>query len=93
MSYLNRRNKSGGFIKAIFIVIVAIVILSFFVDLKSLTAPKHLQDNYQYLKDLFVLLWTNYISGAAHYIWNKIFAEYIYKDLFINFILPKIHSK
>lgn len=92
MSYFNR-NKSGGFIKAIFIVVVAIIILSFFVDLKSLTAPKYLQDNYQYLKTLLVSVWTNYISSIAYYIWNKIFVEYIYKDLFTNFILPKINSK
>ncbi len=92
MTYF-KKNKSGGFIKTIFIVIVAIIIISFFVDLKSLSTPKYLQDNYRYLKTLLVSLWTNYISNAAYYIWNKIFVGYIYKDLFINFILPKIHSK
>lgn len=74
MTYF-KKNKTDGFIKAIFIIIVAIIILSFFVDFKSLTAPKHLQDNYQYLKDLSVSLWTNYISGWVHYVWNKIFAK------------------
>lgn len=92
MYYLNK-NKNRGFIKAVFIIIVAIIILSFFVDLKSLTAPKHLQDNYQYIKTLLVSLWTDYISNIAHYIWSKIFVEYIYKDLFINFILPWISPK
>lgn len=73
MSYFNKNNKSDGFIKAIFIVVVAIIILSFFIDLKSLTAPKHLRDNYQYLKTIIVSLWTNYVSDIVHYIWNKIF--------------------
>lgn len=87
------KNKSGGFIKALFIVIIAIMILSFFVDLKSLIESKRLKDNYQYLKTLSISLWANYISAGAHYIWNKLIIKYIYKDVFMDFIWPKVRLK
>lgn len=96
MSYFNfnkNKNRKRGFIGAIFMVVIALVILGFFVDFKPLTESKRLQDNYQYLKTLAVSVWENYLSTTAHYIWNKIILEYIYKDIFINFIWPKIHLK
>ncbi|MBU6430895.1 MAG: hypothetical protein KGJ58_01720 [Patescibacteria group bacterium] len=87
------KNKSGGFVKGMLIVIAAIIIFSFFVDIRSLTESKHLQDNYQYLKTLLSSLWVNYISSAIFYVWNKIFVKLIYTDLFLHIILPKLHLK
>lgn len=56
ISFFNK-NKSEGFIKAVFIVIIALIIFSFFADFKSLASSKRLQDNYQYIKTLIVSFW------------------------------------
>lgn len=87
------KNKNRGFIKAIIIVVIAIIILSYFMDFKSLFESKRLQDNYQYLKTLILSLWGNYISSWAHYLWDKIIIQFLYEDIFLQFIWPKIRLK
>ena len=69
------------------------IVFGFFIDFKSLSESKRLQDNYQYLKALVLPLWKNYFSSGFHYFWDKIVIEYIYKDLFLGFIWPKIKLK
>lgn len=65
------KNKNSGFIKKILLVIVAIVILGFLVDFKSLTETERLRKNFGYLKTLAGPAWSKYISPTAHYVWNK----------------------
>lgn len=78
MLYLNK-NQNKGFIKNALIVIVAVVAISFFVDIKSLADSKldssRLKNNFQYLKTLSVSVWKGYISVSAHNVWNKIFKK------------------
>lgn len=90
--FLSKKNNKG-FIKALIIIIIAIMILSYFIDFKSLIESKRLQDNYQYLKSLLLSLWGNYISSWAHYIWDKIIIQLLYKDIFLQYIWPRIHLK
>lgn len=73
----NKINSKNGFIKTAFIVIVSVVIISFFVDIKSLVDSKfdtnRLKNNFQYFKTLSVSVWKGYISGSVYNIWNKFF--------------------
>ncbi len=89
--------KNKGFMKIAFIIIVAIAVILFFVDFKSLVDSKldskRLQNNVQYIKTLSVSIWEGYISTSAFYIWNKIFVKLIYTDLFLHIVLPKLHLK
>ena len=78
MSYLNlNKNKKGGLIKTAFIVIVAVVAVSFFVDIKSTVDSKldtkRLKSNIQYMKTFSVSVWKGYISASAHNAWDKVF--------------------
>lgn len=79
MSYLDKKNRNGGFIKTTLIVIVAVAIICFFVDIKSLVDSKldssRLKNNFQYLKTLSVSIWGGYISVSAHNVWSKIFKK------------------
>ena len=76
MSYLNK-NKKSGLIKTAFIVIVAVVAVSFFVDIKSIVDSKldtkRLKSNIQYMKTFSISVWKGYISASAHNAWDKVF--------------------
>lgn len=76
---LDKKNRNGGLIKTALIVIVAVVIICFFVDIKSLVDSKldssRLKSNFQYIKTLSVSVWKGYISVSAYNVWNKIFKK------------------
>jgi len=73
------KNKNRGFIKTALMVIVAVVAISFFVDIKSIADSKfdsaRLKNNFQYMKTVSVSVWKGYVSVSAHNIWNKIFKK------------------
>lgn len=73
------QNKDRGFIKTALIVIVAVIMICFFVDIKSIVDSKfdskRLKNNFQYVKTLSVSVWKGYISASAHNIWNKFFEK------------------
>lgn len=73
------KNKNGGLIKNALVLIVAIIIICFFVDIKSIADSKfdskRLKNNFQYIKTLSVSTWKGYISASAHSVWNKFFEK------------------
>jgi len=78
MNYLNlNKNKSKGFIKNAFIIIIAVAAISFFVDIKSIVDSKwdtkRLKSNIQYMKTFSISVWKGYISASAHNAWDKVF--------------------
>lgn len=72
-------NKDRGFIKSVIVVIVAVVVICFFVDIKSIADSKfdskRLKSNFQYIKTLSVSVWKGYVSTSIHNIWNKFFEK------------------
>ena len=59
MYYSNKNNR--GFIRGALIVIIAVIAISFFVDIKSIVDSKldsqRFKNNFQYLKTLSVSVW------------------------------------
>lgn len=78
MLYSNKR-KDRGFIKTALMVVVAVVAISFFVDIKSVVDSKidskRLSNNFQYLKTLSISAWKEYISPSTNKVWSKIFKK------------------
>lgn len=63
------KNKNGGFIKMIIIIVIAIVVLSYYgFDLKSIFTSDQVQDNLAYVWDIVVKIWDLFIA----YIWNPL---------------------
>ena len=75
----SNKNNNKGFVKTALMVIVAVVAISFFVDIKSIADSKfdsaRLKNNFQYMKTVSVSIWKGYISESAHNVWNKIFKK------------------
>ena len=76
-------NKQSGFIKFIVIVIIAIIILSYFgFDLRAIVEAPGTQGNLGYVWGLVSDVWNNYLVGPISYLWNDIFIDLLW-DSFV----------
>lgn len=81
----NRISTQTGLVKTIIVIIVALLILSYFgFNLRSLINSPTTQDNFSYVKNFTVKVWNNYLKRPATYLWNDIFIKLIWK--------PAIHA-
>lgn len=63
--------KNRGLINLIILIIVAILILSYFgYNLRAIVNAPNTQDNFSYVGGGIADLWNNYLSGPATYLWN-----------------------
>lgn len=75
------KNDQKGLIRTIIIIIIAIVILSYFgFDLKNIFTSEQVQKNLSYVWNFIVNIWTNYLSVPFSYLWG-IWVEYIWRPL------------
>jgi amino acid transporter len=81
----NYKNKQGGLIKLIIIIVIAIAILSYYgFDIKNFFTSPQAQKNFSYVWDFITETWTNYLAEPASKVWG-ICVEYIWTPL-INMI-------
>jgi len=77
-------NKNSGFIKLILLIIVVILILSYFgISLRNVANSKVGKDNFDFLKEVgqktwsFCLsVWDTYLAEKAMYIWDEIILKF-----------------
>lgn len=68
----------GGFIKMIILIIIAIIVLSYFgFDLQSIIESPTAQKNLNYAKEFVVHIWDAYLKAPATYLWD-IWVKYIW---------------
>ncbi|MFC1801952.1 hypothetical protein ACFLY7_00720 [Patescibacteria group bacterium] len=78
------KNQKGGLIKFIFLIIVAIIILSYFgFDLRAIVESPRTQANLGYAKEIVMTVWDNYLSEPVLYIWNNLFVDIAWQS-FVN---------
>lgn len=71
--------ENRGFIKIILIIIVALLVLSYFgFSLRDLINRPVTQDNFGYVATTTVTFWDKYLKNPASYIWNDIFIDVIW---------------
>ena len=85
------KNKQGGLIKMIIIIIVAILILSWFgVDIKEFFTSDQVQRNLGYVWGFITDTWHNYLAAPALKLWG-IWVSYIW-DPFMEMLKLKEHT-
>ncbi len=73
-----QKNKNGGFIKMIIILIIVIATLSYFkINIGSVVKSEPVQAVWGFTKTLT----TNYIEPAGVYVWDKVLRDFIFKDV------------
>jgi hypothetical protein len=81
----NYKNKKGGLVKIIILIIIAIAVLSWYgVDIKEFFTSPQVQKNFGYVWNFIKELWSNYLTDPAHKVWG-IWLTYIWGP-FINII-------
>ena len=77
-------NGESGFAKLIILIVIAILILSFFgFNLRSIVESDTSKENFSYAWSWVVLVWDRYLSKPVTYFWNNIFIDLIWKT-FVN---------
>ncbi len=73
------KNDNRGLVKWIFLIVIAIIILSYFgFDLRAIVEDDGTQDNIGYVWGGVVHVWEGYIKEPFDYLWNDIFIDLIW---------------
>jgi hypothetical protein len=84
-------NKKAGFIKTIVIIVIALLVLSYFgFNLRETVEDPTTQSNFSYVTGFVVNVWNNYLKRPAVYLWNDIFIELIWNTAVEN--LKRLNS-
>ena len=85
---MNLFNKFGkiprdrGIIRTIIIIVVALLILSYFgYNLRTIANSPTAHDNFSYVGEVLSNLWNNYLKTPTLFVWN-IFVNYIWSPIF-----------
>ena len=83
-------NKHGGFIKFLVLIIVSILVLSYFnISVKELAEKAETKENVSYVASLGARVWHEYLSRPILYFWNNIFVGILWSAFVNNFELIK----
>ena len=73
------KKDNRGLVQWIFIIIIAIIILSYFgFDLRSIIEADGTQNNLEYTWGGVVMVWERYLASPVLYFWQNIFLDLIW---------------
>jgi len=82
---MNVLNQQGGFVKFIILIIIAIIVFSYFgFDIKGVVESPRTQENLSYVWSFVLSIWTNYLSEPILYFWNSIFIDILWESFVSN---------
>lgn len=77
--------KNRGVIKIILLIVVALLVLSYFgFNLRNLANSPTTQDNFGYVASTTVTVWDKYLKDPLTYVWKDIFIEIIWNPAIDN---------
>lgn len=77
---IQRVQTNRGLVKTIVIFVLALIIISYLgLNIKSIVASQTFQDNWTFIKDLAINIWSNYLKGIIDFIWNNIITPILKK--------------
>ena len=82
---LNFKNDNRGVIKWIFLILIAIIVLSYFgFDLRAIVESDRTQNNLGYVWGIGVTVWNEYLSQPILYFWHNIFIDLLWESFIEN---------
>ena len=70
------QNKSAGFIKAIIVIVIALVVLGYFgFNVAEIVKKPIVKNNLEFAYNGAKLVWTNYLAGPASGLWDHMMAS------------------
>jgi len=90
MTMFIHQPEQKGFIKLIIVIVIALLILSYFgFDLEQLAKNPTTQKNFNYVERIVLSIWQNVLKKPVMYVWN-IFVDLIWQPALNN--LTKIKN-
>ena len=75
-----KRNTNKGLIRAIVLVIIALLILSYFgLNIREIVNSPAGKENFTYTQEIMVKAWNKYLKIPASYVWNDIFIKLLWE--------------
>lgn len=80
MVTITQKNKQKGVIRWILLVIIALVLASYFFNfsVEEAVEDEQTQQNANYISQQLDTLWNNHLAEPADYLWNDIFLDLIW---------------
>ncbi len=87
--FFPKRSTNRGFINMIILVVVVILVLSYFgYNLRSIVNSPNTQDNFSYVGGSVVDIWNNFLKTPATYLYG-VFVDLIWKPAITNLTAMK----
>lgn len=82
---MSNLKQKQGFIKLIIIIIIAIIILSYFgFDLRSIVESPESQGNLGYVWGGIIYVWETWLVNPLTYLWNDVFIDLLWDNFIEN---------
>ena len=80
--FSHQKNKSGGFIKMILLIVVVLIILGYFgFNVEDIVKSPTVQKNLHYVWNFVSNFWDKYLVGTFSFIWNKIIIGIVWENI------------
>lgn len=86
MDMYYHNNREGGFLKWIIVIVIGLVIASYFFDfsVKEAVEDEQTQSNFAYISVEVQEFWNEHLAEAADYLWNDIFIDLLWESFIEN---------
>jgi len=75
-------NKKRGIIKLVILIVIGILVLSYFrVDIRQIAESDLAQKNLGYVWGIVQYFWHNFLEQPAQWVWNRIVTDLIWSKL------------
>jgi len=77
----NFKNNNRGLVKWLFLILIAVIILSYFgFNLREIVESDSIQNNLSYLWGMGMTVWNEYLFQPVLYFWQDIFIDLLWKS-------------
>lgn len=84
-NYIKKHSNERGFIRTIIIIVIALLILSYFgLNIRDIVNSPAGKDNFTYTQEVMIKVWNNYLKKPVTYLWNDIFLDLIWEPAIEN---------
>ncbi len=74
-----------GLVKMLVLILVLLVIFAYLgLNIRSIIASETFRDNWSFLRDLSVNIWSDYLKGPLGYLWSSILVPYVWEPIIDN---------
>jgi len=78
---MNKNLKNQGLIKTFLILVILVLVLSFFnIDIRTVAESEQSQKNISYITEVVNKVWERYLSEPVTYFWNNIFINLLWNS-------------